>query len=173
MRGTFSANPTEELRPGRGRYIEMRGCREARQDLNPRGLVAGRRLAILWSPAQPRCSAPVRARRGRLPDRLRCSSGHTPTAYFAAVLAYRRRLRMMWDMLNRSIFLQARNIRHLMRASCMFCQKSFRNQVECVRKCKGAWACQRLAAVRSWFLPQDAHIRDLRVLQGNGFARPV
>ena len=139
-------------------------CNDRRQDLNPRGVVAGRDWRSFGF--RPRCSAPVRACRGHPRTRLRCSSGHRPPAIFRC---YSRQsdADCAWrGMPNRSSSMQAKSIRHMMRSSCMCCQKSFRNRIKCVQNCKRAL---NLSTIGS----RAKLVSAARRSQGEGFFQPV
>jgi hypothetical protein len=84
--------------------------------------------------------------------------------YFAAILA--NRTPIAHGTPNRSISMQAKSIRHMMRVSCMCCQKSFRNRIKCVQKCKRAL---NLSTISS----RAKLVSAARRSQGEGFARPV
>jgi hypothetical protein len=118
-------------------------------------------LAILWiSVATPRCSAPIALAKDVLELDCDIQADIDRPQYFAATLANRRRLRMAWDAEPKHLSAGHKHPRLDARLPYVLPEES-EAKLNASRNAKVHWACQRLAAVRSLFLPQDAHIRDL------------
>lgn len=69
--------------------------------------------------------------------------------------------------------MQAKSIRHMMRASCMCCQKSFRNQIKCVQKCKRALSLSTISSRAKLVAAARGSHPKFVLLQEEGFAQPI